>query len=93
MGPSERIIRVKGKWVYLYRAVDSAGATIDLLLSAKHDEAAAERLPRQSVARGEPSSNFRLHAFCNVRKALDNICSEFTNIQRIVILERKDSEF
>src|SRR6202048_3627578 len=34
-------IRVKGKWVYLYRAVDSSGATIDFLLSAKRDAAAA----------------------------------------------------
>jgi transposase, IS6 family len=39
----ETYIRVKGKWVYLYRAVDSAGATIDFLLSAKRDAAAAER--------------------------------------------------
>jgi IS6 family transposase len=29
--------------VYLYRAVDSSGATIDFLLSAKRDAAAAER--------------------------------------------------
>jgi transposase-like protein len=36
-------IRAKGKWVYLYRAVDSTGATIDILLSAKRDAAAAER--------------------------------------------------
>ena len=39
----ETFIRVKGKWVYLYRAVDSSGATIDFLLSAKRDAAAAER--------------------------------------------------
>jgi IS6 family transposase len=39
----ETHIRVKGKWVYLYRAVDSTGATIDFLLSAKRDAAAAER--------------------------------------------------
>ena len=39
----ETYIRVKGKWVYLYRAVDSSGATIDFLLSAKRDAAAAER--------------------------------------------------
>jgi transposase-like protein len=26
----ETSVRVKGKWVYLYRAVDSTGATIDL---------------------------------------------------------------
>jgi len=36
-------IRVKGEWVYLYRAVDSTSATIDFLLSAKRDAAAAER--------------------------------------------------
>jgi transposase-like protein len=39
----ETYIRVKGKWVYLYRAVDFSGATIDFLLSAKRDAAAAER--------------------------------------------------
>ncbi len=39
----ETYIRIKGKWVYLYRAVDSTGATIDFLLSAKRDAAAAER--------------------------------------------------
>jgi transposase-like protein len=39
----ETYIRVKGKWVYLYRAVDSSGVTIDFLLSAKRDAAAAER--------------------------------------------------
>src|SRR3984893_18639270 len=45
-------IRVKGKWVYLYRAVDSTGATIGFLLSAKRDEAAAERFLAKAL-RGE----------------------------------------
>ena len=31
----ETYIRVKGEWVYLYRAVDAAGQTIDFLLSAQ----------------------------------------------------------
>jgi transposase, IS6 family len=31
----ETYVRVKGKWVYLYRAVDSSSATIDFLLSAE----------------------------------------------------------
>ena len=51
----ETYIRVKGKWVYLYRAVDSSGATIDFLLSAKRDAAAAERFSRQGFGRREPS--------------------------------------
>src|ERR1700758_1245593 len=39
----ETYIRVKGKWVYLYRAVDSTGATIDFLLSARRDIVSAKR--------------------------------------------------
>ena len=50
----ETYMRVKGKWVYLYRAVDSTGATIDFLLSAKRDAAAAER-SRKGFGRREPS--------------------------------------
>ena len=33
----ETYIKVAGKWTYLYRAVDSSGATIDFLLSPKRD--------------------------------------------------------
>src|SRR6202167_4538438 len=40
----ETYVRVKGRWCYLYRAIDSNGATIDFLLSALRDAAAAERL-------------------------------------------------
>src|SRR5215211_3476875 len=38
----ETYIKVKGRWTYLYRAVDSRGQTIDFLLSAKRDAAAAK---------------------------------------------------
>src|ERR1700675_4929973 len=37
----ETYVRVKGKWRYLYRAVDSSGATLDFLLS--QDAVAAKR--------------------------------------------------
>ena len=51
----ETYIRVKGKWVYLYRAVDSDGATIDFLLSAKRDAAAAQRfLPKALGGENHP---------------------------------------
>jgi transposase, IS6 family len=45
----ETYARMKGKWVYLYRAVDSSGATIYFLLSAKRDAAAAERFPTKAL--------------------------------------------
>jgi IS6 family transposase len=46
----ETYVRVKGKWVYLYRAVDSSGATIDFLLSAKRDAVAAERFLAKALS-------------------------------------------
>jgi transposase-like protein len=39
----ETYIKVKGRWTYLYRAVDRYGQTIDFLLSARRDAAAAKR--------------------------------------------------
>jgi putative transposase len=39
----ETYIKVAGQWKYLYRAVDKAGDTVDFLLTAKRDTAAARR--------------------------------------------------
>ena len=39
----ETYILVSGQWNYLYRAVDADGQTIDFLLSAKRDAAAARQ--------------------------------------------------
>lgn len=38
----ETYIKIKGKWNYLYRAVDKEGNTIDFMLSKNRDEAAAK---------------------------------------------------
>jgi IS6 family transposase len=46
----ETYVRVKGRWTYLYRAVDSRGLTIDFLLSAKRDATAAKRFFRKALA-------------------------------------------
>jgi transposase-like protein len=39
----ETYINVKGVWTYLYRAVDKEGQTVDFLLTAHRDKAAAKR--------------------------------------------------
>ncbi len=46
----ETYIKIKGVWSYLYRAVDSLGQTIDFLLSARRDAAAARRFFRRALA-------------------------------------------
>jgi transposase, IS6 family len=48
----ETYVKVKGRWAYLYRAVDSRGDTIDVLLSARRDAAAAKRFFRKAL--GQP---------------------------------------
>jgi hypothetical protein len=51
----ETYIKVKGGDKYLYRALDSTGQTIDFLLTAKRDTAAAKRFLRKAIeASGNP---------------------------------------
>ena len=45
----ETYLKVRGQWVYLYRAVDKAGRTVDFLLSKKRDIAAAKRFFSRAV--------------------------------------------
>jgi transposase-like protein len=45
----ETYIKVKGEDKYLYRALDSIGQTIDFLLIAKRDAAAAKRFLRRAI--------------------------------------------
>jgi transposase-like protein len=45
----ETYVRVAGKWTYLYRAIDSAGDTIDFLLSPNRDLIAAKGFLRLAV--------------------------------------------
>jgi len=52
----ETYVKVKGKWCYLYRAVDKAGQTIDFMLSKKRDKKAAKRFFSQAIGtHGLPS--------------------------------------
>ena len=45
----ETYIKVKGTWKYLYRAVDKEGKTVDFLLTARRDKAAALRFFEKSM--------------------------------------------
>ena len=45
----ETYILVGGQWKYLYRAVDRTGQTVDFLLTARRDEAAARRFFERAI--------------------------------------------
>ena len=46
----ETYIKVRGKWTYLYRAVDRDGKTLDFMLSERRDLPAARRFFRKAIA-------------------------------------------
>ena len=48
----ETYVRVKGQWCYLYRAIDSRGATIEFFLSAFRDLDATKSLFRRALRDG-----------------------------------------
>ena len=51
----ETYVKVKGVWKYLYRAVDKEGKTIDFILTANRDKAAAKRFfDKAMAANGTP---------------------------------------
>jgi len=53
----ETYVRIGGEWRYLYRAVDKAGNTVDFLLRARRDKAAAHAYFERAIARnGEPET-------------------------------------
>ncbi|GAA5623391.1 IS6 family transposase [Brucella pseudogrignonensis] len=52
----ETYIKVKGEWLYLYRAIDSNGDTVEFYFSKHRDLTAAKRFIRKALARhGRPA--------------------------------------
>ncbi|MCX8955584.1 IS6 family transposase, partial [Ruegeria sp. NA] len=51
----ETYVKVRGEWVYLYRAIDKHGKTLDFMLSKRRNKAAATKFfARALEANGLP---------------------------------------
>ena len=46
----ETFVRIAGRWMYLFRAVDSRGQTVDFYLSETRDREAAQAFLKRALA-------------------------------------------
>ena len=66
----ETYIRVKGEWMYLYRAVDKAGKTVDFYLSRKRDVNAAKVFLRKALKGQRIPTKITLDAYAASHRAV-----------------------
>ncbi|MDE2020937.1 MAG: IS6 family transposase, partial [Patescibacteria group bacterium] len=69
----ETYIKVKGVWKYLYRAVDKEGKTVDFLLTAKRDKAAAMRFFDKAMAANDIPEKVTMDKSGANKAAIDEI--------------------
>ncbi len=72
----ETYIRVKGKWTYLYRAVDKQGRTVDFLLSEKRDTAAAKRFFIKAIQNNQAPAKITLDGYEASHRAVAELKAE-----------------
>ena len=69
----ETYIKVKGAWLYLYRAVDKAGKTVDFYLSRKRDVNAAKAFFRKAVLEQRTPTKITLDAYAASHRAVADL--------------------
>jgi transposase-like protein len=66
----ETYMKVRGEWMYLYRAVDKAGKTVDFHLSRKRDVNAAKAFLRKAMKGQRTPTKITLHAYAASHRAV-----------------------
>lgn len=85
----ETYIKVKGTWKYLYRAVDKQGKTVDFLLAAQRDMAAAKRFFDKAMDGNGVSDKVAMDKSGANKAAIDELNADHTaliNVRQVKYL-------
>jgi transposase-like protein len=85
----ETYIRVKGRWTYLYRAVDKLDRTVDFLLSERRDVAAAKRFFSKAMKKHGTPRVITLDAYAASHRAITELQSTGTLVRCVEIRSSK----
>jgi transposase-like protein len=85
----ETYIKVKGRWTYLYRAVDKQGRTVDFLLSAKRDVAAAKRFFEKAMQSNGIPRVITLDRYAASHRAITELQAEGKMPKRVRVRSSK----
>jgi len=69
----ETYVKVRGEWVYLYRAVDKAGKTVDFYLSRNRDVNAAKAFLRKAMKGHRIPTKITLDAYAASHRAVADL--------------------
>jgi transposase-like protein len=79
----ETYLKIKGQWVYLYRAVDKQGHTVDFLLSKRRDVVAAKRFFSHAAKQHGAPRVITLDGYAASHRAVTNLKAAGTLPRRV----------
>jgi transposase-like protein len=85
----ETYIKVKGAWMYLYRAVDKTGKTVEFYLSRKRDVNAAKAFLRKAMKQQRVPTKITLDAYAASHRAVADLKSDGELPKRVRVRSSK----